>query len=172
VGLKIAYAGFPPPQDNLTIWKLHGACNLLPDVKVASMTIAGKSIFDGSVKPVDLPLVRKQYEVDNLAMPPVMCAYMPGKPTQTTPSFISQVRNEWANWMKETDALTVIGVRPNLIERYVWQPIMESQATVWYVGGQDGDYLQLKSRLGDRFKHLAPTFESAIATILDNLNQS
>lgn len=171
-GLKLAYAGFPPPKDNVTIWKLHGACNLIPDVKVENMTISGRSIYEGPVKPVDLPLVRERYQVDKLAVPPVMCVYMPGKPVQTTPGFVAQVRQEWANWMKVTDAVAIIGIRPNLDESYVWQPIMESQAEVWYVGGQDGDYLQLKSRLGGRFKYLAPEFESAIEIILDNLNPS
>jgi hypothetical protein len=171
-GIKIAYAGFPPPEDNLVIWKLHGACNLIPDVKVDKMTIVAKSILDGPIKAVDLPLVRKQYQEDNLAIPPAMCVYMPGKPTQTAPRFVAQVRQEWARWMEGTDIVTIIGVRPNLAESYVWKPIMDSHAEVWYVGGEDGEYLQLKNSMGNRFKHVAYTFDTGIKIVLDELKKT
>ncbi len=132
-GLKIAYSAAPPPKDNLMIWKLHGACNLLPATQVYNVTIAAKSIFDGPVESVDLPMIRKRYQLEGLAVPPVMCVYMAGKPTQTVPRFLIQVRQQWAEWVKEADVVAVIGARPNLIETYVWRPILDCQAEIWYV---------------------------------------
>jgi len=56
-----------------------------------------------------------------------------------------------------------------LAERYVWEPIIENQAKLWYVGGENGDYLRLRNCLGDRFVHLAHTFEAAIDKIIGDL---
>lgn len=168
-GVRIAYDASPPPKDNLMIWKLHGACNLLPDAHVYNIRFDAKSIFDGPVKAVDLPAVRKRYHVERLAIPPVMCVYMPGKPTQTASKLLTRVRQEWAEWVKEVDVVVIIGVRPYLMESYVWQPILDSQAEVWYVGGRDRDYHQLEHSLGDRLKYLAPRFDEAIEQITTDL---
>lgn len=168
-GLKIAYAAAPPPKDNLMIWKLHGACNLLPSVHVYNMRFDAESIFDGPVEPADLPMVRKRYQVEGLAVPPVMCVYMPGKPTQTVPRLLTQIRQQWAERVKEVDVVAIISVRPNLIEGYVWKPILDCQAEVWYVGGKDGDYRQLQDSVGDRLKYLAPRFNQAIDQIIAGL---
>lgn len=168
-GLKIAYAAVPPSKDKLMIWKLHGACNLLPAAQIYTMRISAKSIFDGPVEPVDLPTVRKRYQVEGLAVPPVMSVYMPEKPTQTVSRFLTQVRQQWADWVKEVAVVALIGVRPNLIESYVWQPVLDCQAEVWYVGGKDGDYHQLQDYLGGRLKYLAPRFDQAIDQITNGL---
>lgn len=168
-GLKIAYAAAPPPKDNLMIWKLHGACNLLPSVHVYNMRFDAKSIFNGPVEPADLPMVRKRYHVEGLAVPPAMCVYMPDKPTQTVPRFLTQIRQQWAEWLKEVDVVAIIGVRPNLVEGYVWKPILDCQAEVWYVGDKGGDYRQLQDSVGDRLKYLAPRFNQAINQIIAGL---
>ncbi len=102
-------------------------------------------------------------------MPPVMCVYMPGKPTQTVSKFLAQVRQQWVEWVKEVDVIAIVGVRPNLIENYVWQPVLSCRAEVWYVGGKDGDYHQLADSLGNRLKYLAPTFDQAIDQITGSL---
>ena len=163
--LKVAYAGLPPTTNNILIWKLHGACNLLPAAHVYNMTIAAKSIFDGPIEPVDLPLVRKRYK-GGLAIPPVMSVYMPEKPTQTVSRFLVQVRNEWAKWVGETDIVIVIGVRPLLAEEYIWQPILDSSAKVWYIGGKDGDYRQFRDYLGARLTYVTSTFEEGIGQLI------
>ena len=168
-GLKIAYSAATPPEGNLLIWKLHGACNLLPSAQVYTMRFNAKSIFDGPVQPVNLPMVRKRYQVEGLAVPPVMCGYMPGKPTQVAPRFLTQIRKQWAEWMKEVDVVAIIGVRPNLSEDYVWKPILYCQAEVWYVGGKDGDYHQLHDLVGDRLRYLSLRFNQAIDQIIAGL---
>jgi hypothetical protein len=168
-GLKIAYAATPPPKDNLMIWKLHGACNLLPSARVYNMRFDGKHIFNGPIEAADLPMVRKRYQIEGLAVPPVMCIYMPGKPTQTVPRLLRQIRQQWAERVKKVDVVAIIGVRPNLIEGYVWKPILDCQAQVWYVGGKEGDYRQLQDFVGDRLKYLAPGFNQAIDQIIAGL---
>jgi len=168
-GVKIAYAAASPPKDNLMIWKLHGACNLLPSVHVYNTGFDGESIFDGPIEPADLPMVRKRYQVEGLAVPPIMCVYMPGKPTQTVRRFLTQIRQQWAEWVKEADVVAIIGVRPNLVESYVWKPILDCQAEVWYVGGKDGNYPQLQDSVGDRLKYLASRFNQAIDQIIAGL---
>lgn len=168
MGLKISYAGWPPAADNLMIWKLHGSCNLLPKAHVYDMTIVGSNIYQGPIEAVDMPVVRERYE-HGLAIPPVMCVYMPGKPTQTMWEFLRQVRQEWADWVRESDVVVVIGARPILEEDYVWQPMADSNAEVWYMGGADGDYKRFRSRLAGRMTHLASTFEDGIEALVARL---
>lgn len=167
-GLKISYAGASPPTDNLMIWKLHGACNLLPKADVYHMTIVAQSIYSGPLEPVNTPIVLDRYE-QGLAIPPVMSVYMPGKPTQTETNFLAQVRREWADWVAGSGVLVAIGVRPVLEEEYVWRPITDSSCEVWYIGGTGDDYMRLEQLLSGRMTHLASTFDDAIQPLIGRL---
>ena len=168
MGLKISYGGSPPPAGNLMIWKLHGACNLLPKARVYSMTIVAPNIYRGPIEAVDLPVVRDRYE-RGLAIPPVMSVYMPGKPTQTMSEFLTHGRQEWADWVKDSSFVVVIGARPVMAEAYVWQPIADSDSEVWYIGGADGDYDEFRDRLSGRLTHLASTFEGGMGALVARL---
>jgi hypothetical protein len=169
-GMRIGYFGLSESRHDLAIWKLHGACNLLADANVSNMTIVAESIYDGPIKAVDLPDVRVAFRRNGLAIPPVMCVYMPGKPTQTVEKALTQARQEWATWAKSVDFITVIGVRPNLREEYVWRPILESSAEVCYVGGETGDYIDLAKGLARRLGPTRPTFEDAIDEIIARID--
>ena len=180
-GLKIGYYHDPIPEDTIMIWKLHGACNLLPVLglvngtptsTVVGGTIVAKNIYEGPVYAYDLPEVRNRYIKENFSLPPAMCVYMPGKPTQSAGEAINNMRNQWANWMLQSDVVFVIGVRPNLGERYVWQPIIDSRAIVWYVGGRDGEYDDLQKYLNYRLIYIKPTFSEAIDEILDYIGST
>ena len=167
-GLKISYAGGARPAHNLSIWKLHGACNLVPKAHVYNITIAAQHILKGPVEPVQPSEVRDRYDA-GLAIPPLMSVYMPGKPTQVTNPLLPQVRAEWASWVAECDVVVTIGVRPNLQEDYVWRPITDSRAEVWYIGGKDGQYFDLEDCIGDRIRHFASTFDEGIDPLLARL---
>ena len=167
-GLKIAYSGASPPPENLMIWKLHGACNLLPEGKAFHMTIEAASIYEGPLDPVDTPMVRQRYQ-RGLAIPPVMSVYMPGKPTQTARRFLDQARREWADWVAGSDVVVAIGARPVLEEEYVWRPMAQSSCEVWYIGGIGGEYEQLQQLLSGRLTYLASKFDDAIQPLIVRL---
>jgi hypothetical protein len=158
LGLKLTYLSDTVLPNNITIWKPHGACNLIPNAQVYHLSIVAKGIYDGPLRAVDLPEVRRLYD-SGYALPPAMSLFAPGKPTPVARTWVDQTRRQWAEWAQGADVVVVIGARPLLEDAHIWEPIIDSSAEVWYIGGtSDSNYQTFQSQLGHRITHLADRF--------------
>jgi hypothetical protein len=158
LGLKLTYLSDTLLPDNITIWKPHGACNLIPNAQVYHLNIVAKGIYDGPLRGVDLPEVRRLYDT-GYALPPAMSLFAPGKPTPVAGTWVDETRRQWAEWVQGADVVVVIGARPLFEDAHIWEPIIGSSAEVWYIGGtSDANYQTFQSRLGPRITHLADRF--------------
>ncbi len=161
LGIATTYAG-RRRDGSISLWKLHGSCNFLPTVpgkiEFINPTIVGiHNMYKGPPQIVHPREVASRYARENI-IPPMMSIYMPGKPTQSGSDFLDQVRSEWAQWVSKCSVVIVIGVRPLLAEGHVWDPIVESDAEVWYVGSESGDFLALRERLSSRLVRVGKRF--------------
>ena len=167
-GLKLTYRSDVVPRDNLRVWKLHGSCNILPKAEIYNLGFEARKIFRGPIEVVNTTDVRAKYQ-GGLAVPPVMGVIAPGKPTQTMGEFLDLVRADWRAWAVQAQRIFVIGATPLLSEEYVWQPILDSEAKVLYIGGHSGDYESLRRSLGGRLRYVAHDFEQGFDLIVHEL---
>src|SRR3954471_20333375 len=89
----------------------------------------------------------------------------PGKPTPVAAQFVDQTRREWGVWARSAQYVTVIGAAPNLADHHVWQPILDSSSTVWYVGGEERDFADFSKALGTRLSNLGHRMSDALPGI-------
>jgi hypothetical protein len=174
--VRAGVAHWAPPSDfqGAVIWKLHGACNLVVDLGntvIGSISmIATQHYVMGPVKPVRPDMLGDHY-VNPTArhFPPVMSLFAPGKHNPMAPPAIHKMRQEWGDWARQGDVIIAIGACPLLADEHVWAPTIESNATVWYVGGTERDFNALASKLGDRLEVLGSRFDEALPEISSRL---
>jgi hypothetical protein len=109
-----------------------------------------------SVAPREL---RPLYGRIGMSFPPVISLYAPGKPSPVAENFVNASRSMWAKLVPHADAVVVVGARPLAADPHIWQPLIESKADVWYIGGQHGDeYERFQQQLGRRLSPLGRRF--------------
>jgi hypothetical protein len=136
-GVPVNYGEFPDPGA-ITIWKLHGACNMFPD---GIMATRAASFSSGATFGTGIRVAKDFNEVlefclgDN-ALPPVMCLFMPEKPVQASPSAIGALQAAWRARVMEAEKVAVVGVFPNLQDTHVWNALADAPGHLYYVGGE------------------------------------
>jgi hypothetical protein len=164
LGLPVSYTSRGRQKGAVVVLKPHGSCNLLPDTGTNVFEDIRFSnvghYFEGPVAPV--PLARIE-QLEHGSLPPAMSLYAPGKHTPVAHEWVARVRDEWRKAAIGSYAIAVIGVRPIWDDTHIWQPIIESKAHVWYVGG-DADHQTLVARV-TRSEHLGRTFDEAISPL-------
>jgi len=94
--LTISYDS-PEPADPpaITVWKIHGSCNFLPEGISASpsgVSYSASSVsWDGGIRIVDCSQVRPS--ILQNAFYPAMAVFMEGKPIRSNPSVLQQFQN-------------------------------------------------------------------------------
>jgi hypothetical protein len=83
----------------------------------------------------------------------------------TADGAITTVRREWANVASGADLVLTIGVRAVLDDVHIWDPILNTSAEIWFVGGEGGDFSALSARVGKRLTTIAPRFDEAVPSI-------
>jgi len=79
---------------------------------------------------------------------------------------MDMIRGKWAQGAASADVILAIGARPMLDDHHIWNPIIDSSAVVWFVGGREDDaYSLLEKEIGNRLVHLASTFEAVISVL-------
>lgn len=166
-GGRIAYHAPPVPTNNISLLKLHGSCNFLPNA-------AGVKIFDIGF---DLPgaedanlettvRVAQPEEVDRVckhqtALAPVVALYAVGKQILYCPAFVRQQQHDWSKVVAEASRIYIVGVRLSVHDVHVWMPLQKTQAKVFYIGPDAQDFLAwaAESRRKPSF-HLTTSFEA------------
>ena len=97
-GLAIEYFSMPLSKNAVSLWKLHGSCNFWPSGIRATrgVTFTRGVVFNTALLAHrDLNDSVTMCLADN-ALPPAMCLYMPGKPSQVSPASIAAIQELWA----------------------------------------------------------------------------
>lgn len=134
----------PPRSGFFSLWRPHGACNLLVEgivngnmrhimVVGASHYIAGSGVRLVSVSPTRVASI---YEGQS-NIPPAMSLYAPGKHSPTAPEQIGAQREQWEQWARTADVIVVIGARYAPEDTHVWNGIHQGHGSIWYVGDDE-----------------------------------
>jgi len=59
-----------------------------------------------------------------------------------------------------------IGVRPLVSDAHIWESIIESQCTVWFVGGQTAEYRDLDAASDGRLRYFGETLAAPLGASL------
>lgn len=169
-GFRLSYAADRPPPRNVLVFKPHGSCNFIPQASVwnigidLSATGGAASYLEGPILPRLRKQVRELYG-SGFAIPPAMSLFARGKFNPVSNNFIAQLRHQWANWVAGSHVITIVGVRPLLVDNHVWDPILTGEGDIWYVGGRSGDYDELTRQVGRRLVHLADRFAEGLPSL-------
>jgi hypothetical protein len=148
----------------LVVLKPHGGWNFIyatPGVNVQGLVSVGSQhIYDGPVRRVDEHL-EAALSWRTSGIPSAMSLFAPGKHSPVAPEYIQERRTDWASAARSASLIICIGVHPNPQDEHIWEPIKDSKADVWYIGGESPfrPYEDFQFQLGPRFSHLASTFD-------------
>jgi len=162
----------PASDSNITIWKLHGSCNFLPEGNVTATRGAGFGLgatFNTDIRPVN-PNEVETYCTGNTALYPVMAAYARGKPVQIAPAIIQRIQGFWTAAIKSASTVVIVGVRPHPADKHIWEPLSTTEAKLLFIGNEEA-FLDWKSdyRIKKDSIYLGDRFESSIKAIVENL---
>jgi hypothetical protein len=174
LGLLVAYFDTEPSDRRVPLWKVHGACNLVADL---GSTLIVESGFSGAEHYVEAPITSLPlealpyhfYGARASPFPPAMSLFAPGKHSPVVPEAIEQSREYWAAWVRGSEVVLVVGASPMLADEHVWQPVIEADAAVWYVGGTERDFGAFETEVGQRLDVLGPYFAEALPEIMARL---
>lgn len=169
MSVPVNYGDFPN-GGGITVWKLHGACNLLPVGIAATRGVSFTSGvgFGTTIRPAkDLNEILEFCLGDN-SLPPVMCLFMPGKPIQVSAGSISGVQAAWREKVMTADRVAVVGVFPNVEDTHVWDTLANIQGELIYVGGADPfEKWRAQYRPDKPAKLLAERFDAAFEPLIN-----
>lgn len=151
--------------------KPHGSCNFVmpPTMKVIDSTFHGNHrLYEGPIVAVS-PRQLESIYAEGGSMPPALSMYLSGKATLTGERVIGEIRKAWDACVREADVVMTIGVRPVLADAHIWNPILETSADFWFVGGREGDFDAIQKEIGSRLTVLAHYFEDAVPLIAERL---
>jgi hypothetical protein len=166
----------PPRQDVFSLWRPHGACNLLVDgvangnMRNITMVACNYYVAGSGVRLVAVPpaQVASIYETQS-NVPPAMSLYAPGKHSPTAPDLLEALRTRWEQWARAADIVVVIGARYVQEDVHIWGGIDQGRGSIWYVG-DDTSARACADRVGpERFTHLDHYFEPAIRKLAARL---
>lgn len=83
------------------------------------------------------PKQRVLQHLANGQMSAVMCIYMRGKPFQIFTKDMASIQESWKKKILEAEKVLIIGVRPNMIDRHIWENMSKTNAKIAYVGSKD-----------------------------------
>jgi hypothetical protein len=170
-GFSISYFD---DENSLTIpvWKLHGSCNMFAqNIQVSQEVVYSTGIvWEGGVQAFLDPNIVIQHCLVETGLAPIMCLYMDGKVLSVSPSNIKQLQQTWADRVNNAEAVFSIGVSPNLQDKHIWEPLRDSNASLYFIGDQNAlENWQKISRAGSTF-FLDSKFDIAYPSLLRRLS--
>lgn len=168
-GIEISYSLEEVPKGVIKVLKPHGSCNFIPK------GISGPkgSIQIGRGAAIDMPVqvLGSMNEVIKhvltQALPPIMCLYMEGKPTQVAAGTIKAVQKNLQDEISEAKVVVVVGVHPNPKDTYIWDSIASCAGEVGYVGPSFESFTQWTKEFRPQGNsiYLSESFESGTVQI-------
>lgn len=148
--LLVTYGGFPAPERNIPVLKIHGSCNFLPDLRPRQISgisfdlsdSDGGSILDAGVVPASSPRQIFDFCDREDSIAPALAMYSPTKRVLYCRSFIDAQRQAWQTALGEVSRIYVIGLRVHVVDEHIWSPLAKAVAPLHYVGLEPEDFLK------------------------------
>lgn len=143
LAIQVRHPDQPPSPHQAAVWKLHGACNILPppvemqfeDVKVDGIPLNRFLLVDGPLTAV--PRDSVQYHLEEFTtLFSVMAMYAPGKEASFAPSVFAGLQHHWSRMVLTARLVLVIGVKFTPEDHHIWEPLTSTPATVLFVGSE------------------------------------
>lgn len=173
VGVGVSAKPLPPARGGITVWKPHGACNLVPEPVVAgnwqhmevfrspNMLVGGKVVAIPPRRVIELYASQQN-------IPPAMSLYAPGKHSPVAPDYIEEARRQWNEWAARAKTVIAIGVRYVPDDGHIWNGVIRGTSHVWYLG-DDLSAEQLTHQLGGRFDRLGRHFHESLPDLVNRV---
>jgi hypothetical protein len=156
----------------VAVWKLHGSCNFLPGPEVQAtrgVSFGAGAFFNTSVRAVD-PGEVTAYCIGDTALYPAMAHFAPGKTVQIAQPVIQGLQEFYADAAQTVTSIAVIGVRPNIDDHHVWDPLAATPGEMLVVGDKTStDAWAAEYRNGQRTQFIGNRFETSVADLVDEL---
>jgi hypothetical protein len=167
--VTIRYAGLHDSMEGVSLLKLHGSVNFLPDL--GRSTIRGvklgrsRRIVSAPARAASKPeTIRFCRTEDTLA--PAVALYAAGKEVLYSEVIVQQQQEEFRREVSRAAEVCLIGVRVNPTDTHIWEPLSAARARISYVGFEPSsftDWARAASRTTDQV--LAQSFEEAIIAL-------
>lgn len=142
-----------PYEQDLAVLKLHGAPNILPDMR--GLKLSDVRMSNWTEAAVEAPMKYSSYAaaVDlwskDRGVAPSMALYSPTKEVIVTPRFVKAIQTEYAEALKVTEHLAICGAAYMPHDEHIWNPIISSPAVVTIVDPCPANFEALRDvRLG------------------------
>jgi hypothetical protein len=171
-GFYINY--FSPESEVLQeveVLKIHGSSNFMgTDIYGGKGISYGAGVtFNGGIKAtLDSNEVIENYLV-NSGIGPVMSLYMEGKPVNVSPKIIANLHDTYKKRLTEAKAIVIIGVKPILTDKHIWDTITKAKGVVYYVGAT-ADFSILKTVRKSAI-HLGEYFNTSFNNIINSIHE-
>jgi hypothetical protein len=174
VGKRVSYTTTAAKRDNMSVLKVHGSCNFIPElggaeVKGIGFNLSGAplaSIIDAPIRIVDSDEVM-QFCTGDGSTAPALALYTRGKAVLYCASFVRRQQLEYEAASARARRIYVIGVHVNETDSHIWAPLASASAPLFYVGPDAAAFLEWAGQhRRRRAHHLATSFETAIPNIV------
>ena len=173
-GYYITYGGLPVELDNISLLKIHGSCNFLPDMKPDQIQgigfvvpKEGGGILKANIKPASADESRSFCErSDSIA--PAIAVYSKGKQVLHCGDFVKETQEQWAKEVDRASKIFVIGLRVVEHDRHIWDKLSGCNTWLGYVGLKKDctDFLSWAETHGRKNAFaLANSFEESLPVI-------
>lgn len=168
-GRPMTYSA-PATGRALSVLKLHGSCNFLPDT--GTNTFRGVTFsdnatnFEGPTRVVWSNEEVRSFCAREDSLAPAIALYAPGKKVLFCPTFVSKQQEYWRTEVKTAKVVYVIGMRVLPEDDHIWGTLAASKARLEYVGFEPEEFRSWAdaNRLRDA-SVLEKTFASALPLI-------
>jgi hypothetical protein len=163
-----------PPDNSIPVYKLHGSCNIVPDIpgSIRGMILnvdlhnappgVDVSGVDGAqLKTLDRRSLMAWLDKEDTLVP-CIAAYHASKNIRDHGMPFKHLQSHWGAAIHRTEALFIIGVRLVLHDTHLWEPISKYKGKVYWVSRDPGPALAWAQVHGVDMAHFATDFKSFI----------
>lgn len=175
-GIELSYSFEEVQRRQTKVLKPHGSCNFIPvgiSGPVGSIKMGHGAAMDMPVRAIgDMNEVIKH--ILTQALPPVMCLYIEGKPTQVATGTVKAIQKILQDEISIAKAIAVVGVYPNPEDTHIWDSIASCQGQVGYVGPSAEAF----TRWAEEYRPqaggtaLAETFKTGVVPLVSFIERS
>jgi hypothetical protein len=137
---QLATPSFERNDNTPYLLKLHGSCNFLPiGLTVKDIGFAGgpAPMINMNIKASSTEEVKRFCHDPGQALYPAMCLYMKSKVAQFGYNVILELQKKWTNEILNAEKVLIIGVKPYPEDRYIWDPLSQTNAILGYIGNKN-----------------------------------
>lgn len=178
-GCLVSYRGFPVPEQNVPVLKIHGSCNFLPNVplgNIKGLVCDLSKTPEMSIMDVDIrPAFNAQEIIDFCksedSYAPALAMYSPSKHVLYGKKYVEAQKNYWLEELSRVSRIYVIGLRVHLVDKHIWEPLAKSKVPIHYVGLEPDEFTEwAKNNNRQSSFVLANSFEDALPKIALHLD--